>query len=173
MEDDKEVSAMSAVNVALAGLESHAVARVLRWAADRYKVQLPVSGKAKELRKDKGDARGDSEEEGENATYEHFSDLFDAADPTTEADRVLVAGYWFQILQAQSELDSQSLNKELKNTGHGISHMPHALDDLMNAKPRLLVQLKKKGTTKQARRKFKLTSEGIKRVRGMLKATGE
>lgn len=171
MEEDKEVSAMAAVNAALAGLESDAAARVLRWAADRYKVVLSTTGKEKAIDKEKAKASEESEEEGKNATYEHFSDFFDAADPSTEEDRVLVAGYWFQVLQGQSELDSQSLNKELKNTGHGISHMPHALDNLMNAKPRLLVQLKKKGTTKQARRRFKLTSEGIKKVKGMLKAT--
>lgn len=170
MEDDKEVSAMAAVNAALAGLEPDAVARVLRWAADRYKVLLPTTAKGKASGKEKAEASEESQVEAENATYEHFSDLFDAADPTTEADRVLVAGYWFQVLQGQSELDSQSLNRELKNTGHGVSHMPHALDDLMNAKPRLLVQLKKKGTTKQARRKFKLTSEGIKKVKLMLKS---
>ena len=171
MEDDKEVSAMAAVNAALAGLEPDAVARVLRWAADRYKVLLPATGKVKATEKEEPKAFEDSEEEGETATYAHFSDFFDAADPTTEEDRVLVAGYWFQGLQGESELDSQSLNKELKNTGHGISHMPRALNGLMNAKPRLLVQLKKKGTTKQARRRFKLTSEGIKKVKGMLKAT--
>lgn len=162
---------MAAVNAALAGLDTDAAARVLRWAADRYKVVLPGSSKSKASEKKDTDESDDSGEQGEDSTYEHFSDFFDAADPTTEADRVLVAAYWFQVLQGQGELDSQSLNKELKNTGHGVSHMPHALDDLMKAKPRLLIQLKKKGTTKQARRKFKVTSEGIKRVKGMLKMT--
>lgn len=171
MEEDNEVNAMAAVNAALAGLDQDAAARVLRWAADRYKVPLTGRGKSNAPNEDEVDDLGGSEEQGHQATYEHFSDFFDAADPTTEADRVLVSAYWFQVLQSHGELESQSLNKELKNTGHGVTHMPHALDDLMNAKPRLLVQLKKKGTSRQARRKFKLTTEGIKKVKGMLKAS--
>ena len=173
MEEDKEVSAMAAVNAALTGLELDAAARVLRWAADRYKVTLPVAaGRGSGGGKGAGSSE-EAEERGGNQEYEHFSDFYDAADPTTEADRVLVAGYWFQVLKGQGELESQALNKELKQTGHAVTHMPHALDDLMKAKPRLMIQLKKKGTTRQARRKFKLTTEGVKKVRGMLTTSGE
>jgi hypothetical protein len=40
MKEDKEISALAAVTVALAGLEQDAAALVLRWAADRFKVTL-------------------------------------------------------------------------------------------------------------------------------------
>lgn len=168
MEDDKEVSAMAAVNAALAGLDADAVGRVLRWAADRYGVSLPGRKASQKFDQDKADEAEEPQDSAASRTFTHFSDLFDAADPTTDEERVLVSAYWFQVVQGQAELDSQSLNKELKNTGHGVSHMPHALDALMNAKPRLLVQLKKKGTTRQARREFKLTTEGIRKVKGMI-----
>jgi hypothetical protein len=173
MEEDKEVKAMAAVNAALIGLEPDAASRVLRWAADRYKVALPgAAGRSSSSGKG-AIASEEAGEQGDNQEYEHFSDFYDAADPATDADRVLVAGYWFQELKGQGELESQALNKELKNTGHAVTHMPHALDDLMNVKPRLMIQLKKKGSTRQARRKFKLTTEGIKKVRGMLKPASE
>lgn len=169
MEEDKEVSAMAAVNAALAGLDLEATGRVLRWAADRYNVLLPGSGKRISADREEPAVSDSPEERGSEVAYDHFSDFFDAADPTTDSDRVLVSAYWFQVLQNQSELDSQALNKELRNTGHGVTHMPHALDALMDAKPRLMIQLKKKGNTRQARRKFKLTTEGIKRVKSMLR----
>lgn len=168
MEEDKEVTAMATVNAALAPLDAEAVGRVLRWAADRYNVSMSARKVARDSGRDDSDETDESLDDGGGGMYQHFSDLFDAADPTTEAERVLVAGYWFQVVKGQTELDSQPLNTELKNTGHGVSHMPHAVDDLMKAKPRLLVQLKKKGTTRQARRKFKLTTEGIKKVKGMI-----
>jgi uncharacterized protein YodC (DUF2158 family) len=104
--------------------------------------------------------------------YKTFADFYDAASPATEEDGVLVAGFWFQVLQDQESLDSQTLNTELKNTGHPVAHMPHALDKLMKAKPRLIVQLRKQGKTRQAKRKFKLTTEGVKKVREMLARSG-
>ena len=171
MEDDKEVSAMAAVNAALAGLDTDAAARVLRWAADRYKVVLPGSSKSKASEKKDTDESDDS---GDKERTRRTS--ISATSLTPQIQRQRRTASWLlrtgsKCSKGRVNWTSQSLNKELKNTGHGVSHMPHALDDLMKAKPRLLIQLKKKGTTKQARRKFKVTSEGIKRVKGMLKMT--
>jgi hypothetical protein len=172
MENDNELSAMATVNAALSGLEPDAVSRVLRWAADRYHVTLASTGRNSRTGKE-GDASNTNGEVEADQTYNHFSDFYDAADPTSITDSVLVAAYWFQVINGQDELESQALNTELKQTGHGVDHMPHALDDLMQAKPRLMIQTKKQGTAKQARRKFKLTTEGIKRVQSMLKKSRE
>lgn len=170
MEDDKEIAAMAAINAALAGLEADVVSRVLRWAAERHKVP-PNQTVDDAKRKRTSSAESKTRNESTDTTpkdFQHFGDLYDAADPSTDADRVLVAGYWFQMIQNQSELESQAINKELKHLGHGVSHMPHAVDELMKTKPRLMIQLKKQGNTRQARRKFKLTAEGMKKVKEML-----
>ncbi len=171
MEQDKEISAMASISLALADLDAEAISRVLRWAADRYNIGVSARGQSTPPRGN-SEPQPDSQDNRNQVEFHQFSDFFDATDPTTEADRVLVAAYWFQIIKGTPELESQSLNTELKNTGHGISHMPHILDDLMKAKPRLVIQLKKQGTTQQARRKFKLTTEGIKKVKGMLPKEG-
>jgi len=169
MEEDKELSVMAAVNAVLAGLEQEVVARVLRWAADRYKVALtPASQRGTADKKITGSTEDPVEGVEEKAVVE-FSELFaSAGSPPADPDRVLVAAYWYQVENGQNELESQALNRELKNTGHGVSDMPRALNSLMNARPQLVIQLKKKGTTRQARRTFKLTTEGIKKVKAML-----
>ncbi|MBI3566501.1 MAG: hypothetical protein HY079_15005 [Elusimicrobia bacterium] len=172
MEQDKEVVAMAAVSTALSGLDPDSRARVVRWAAERF--QISVAGPAG-LHKVKETSPAGSahptEASASSGEYAAFSDLYEAANPETEAQRLLVAGYWFQVIRNMNELESHSLNKELNHLGHPIGHMPHTVDDLMNAKPRLMIQLKKQGKSRQARRKFKLTTEGIKKVREMISAT--
>jgi hypothetical protein len=170
MQNDKEITAMATINAALVGLEAEVVPRVLRWVAERHKVSLtPTSDDAKRKRAGSTESGADNELTATTTQdFQHFGDLYDAADPSTDGERVLVAGYWFQVVQNQTELESQALNKDLKNLGHGVGHMPHAVDELMNTRPRLMIQIKKQGNTRQARRKFKLTAEGIKKVKEML-----
>jgi len=165
MEDDKEIAAMATINAALAGLEAEAVSRILRWAAERHKV--PLAGSVNDAKRKPGSSNESTDTTPQD--FQHFGDLYDSADPSTDGERVLVAGYWFQVIQNQGELESQALNKELKQLGHSVNHMPHAVDELMNTKPRLMIQLKKQGNTRQARRKFKLTAAGIKKVNEMFK----
>jgi DNA-binding PadR family transcriptional regulator len=66
------------------------------------------------------------------------------------------------------ELEGFTLNKELKNLGHGVSNITSALDTLMSRKPALVIQTKKSGTSKQARKKYKLTLEGLRAVERMV-----
>jgi len=163
MSDDPEIAAMQAIAAALRNLDVDAKGRVLRWAAERHGVAVKGTQKAAE--------RGNEIPDSPDATFEHFGDLFDACNPSNDSERMLVAGYWFQVLQQMTELDSQTLTKELKHAGHGIDHAPHSVDGLMTSKPSLMVQLKKAGSTRQARKKFKLTTAGIKRVKEMIAAS--
>lgn len=80
-------------------------------------------------------------------------------------------GYWFQVIRAEADLDSQSLNTELKHLGYPIGNITRAVSALASSTPRLVVQIKKGGTTRQARKKFRLTVEGIRRVEAMTGGT--
>jgi hypothetical protein len=93
--------------------------------------------------------------------------LFDLANPATDSDKLLVVAYWFQVVRGESELDSQSLNTELKHLGYPIGNITRAVSALSTTTPRLVMQIKKSGTTRQARKKFRLTVEGIKKVDAM------
>jgi hypothetical protein len=160
---DVEIKAMAAISTALQGLEPEAIRRVLKWATDRYQVK-PASPPAAEF--------VDRPLLGSPPTaFNEFSELFDAANPTTNVDKALVAAYWFQVVQQHDDLDSQQLNNELKHLGHPSANITRDLDSLINRSPRWLMQTRKQGTTKQARKRYKLTREGIRAVEKLLAKT--
>lgn len=162
MDQDAEIAAMSAVAKALEPLDELVRRRVISWAASRFGLPTAPS-------KSLGIER-EAVPAGESARveFESFAELFDAADPKTDKDRALVAAYWAQICQSQATFPAQTLNASLKDLGHGLSNVTVALDGLKDEKPALVLQLKKSGISKQARKTYKLTVEGAKRVRQML-----
>lgn len=168
---DLEIEAMSAIAKALGTLEKDAVVRVLHWASERYGVapSMPTHHTTVE-RAQSANAVPQQKVNGtvEVAVYSDFHELFDAANPSTSVEKALVAGYWFQVLKGQEDLDSQQLNKELKNLGHPSTNITRDLDSLINKTPRHVMQIRKDGSTRQARKKYKLTREGIKAVDRML-----
>lgn len=165
---DPEVTAIGKVNAALVSLEPAIQQRVLRWAAERFNVTLPQTNKPavdSDKRKQAAEEQGQPDTPG---SFTDFASLYDAANPTTEADKALVAGYWVQVLQGSADWNGFSANKELKNLGHGVDNITIAFSALIDSSPRLVMQTHKAGKTKQARKKYKLTNEGIRRVRQML-----
>ena len=58
----------------------------------------------------------------------------------------------------------------LKNLGHGIPNVTKALDSLKGQSPALALQLKKAGTSQQARKTYKITVAGIKQIEAMYMA---
>jgi hypothetical protein len=155
---DPEIKAMSDISEALTGLEPEVVRRVLKWANEKYQLK-PTPGTSQ---------GGGSTAAAVDRTFNEFSDLFDAASPSSGLERILVCAYWYQVIQGQADFDSQSLNTELKNFGHPSANITRDMDSLTNRSPKLILQTRKEGTSKQARKKFKLTREGIREVQRML-----
>jgi hypothetical protein len=163
MEISGEVNAMAALEAALVDLDDEAKGRVLRWAADRFglaplptmKAQVAAAPGQLVLTKN---------------TFEstELADLYSAAAPSTESEKSLVVGYWLQFVKGQPDLESQQINNELKQLGHGVSNITKALEVLKDRKPQLVVQTRKEGTTRQARKKYRVTEEGRKVVQQML-----
>ena len=71
-------------------------------------------------------------------------------------------------MQGEADFDAQSVNTKLKHLGHGVGNITQALDVLKDRRPQLIVQLRKSGTTKQARKKYKVTTAGKSAVEAML-----
>ncbi|HHI78551.1 MAG TPA: hypothetical protein ENK02_01075 [Planctomycetes bacterium] len=165
-----EIQAMSVIEGALEPLEEDVRRRVLRWAAERFGVVLAPEPSPR------GGARSPQQEtdtSGGTEEYEALADLYAAAAPKTEADRALVAGYWFQYVQGESELEGARVNKELKQLGHGVANITRAFDGLKAKTPALVMQTRKSGSTKQARKKYKLTNAGKQEVERMLAGPSE
>jgi len=152
MSEDPELAAMATVKKAIEGLEGDEIKkRVLLWAMDRFKISTQPK---------KNDNDGD-------ASFTTFADLYDAASPKTDADRALVGGYWLQKEKGLEVFNSGNVNKELKDLGHGASNITKAFNFLIGQSPRLAMQVRKSGSSRQARKEYKLTREGLKKVADM------
>jgi len=163
---DSEIEAMTAVATALKNLESDEQSRVLRWAAERFGVSLPtnISRHADNF----GERLSDEDVVGEAPSFEHFAELFAAAQPKTNEDKALVAAYWLQVFGGQDRWQSRALNMELKNLGHAIPNITDALTSNIKKKPQRIIQLLKSGNSRQAQKTYKVTHEGLVYVQGML-----
>jgi len=161
MSEDDEINAMSQVAAAMAPLDDSARARVLHWAMSRFRTSTVASGQSTP-------SGGTQFQLASAQQFESFAELFEAASPSTDRERALVAAYWEQVCQGQASFVSQTLNGALKDLGHGVGNITDALSALKEERPALILQLKKAGTSKQARKTYKLTQEGLRRVQGML-----
>jgi hypothetical protein len=165
---DVELKAMQELAAAmkyLDGAPDEQTNRVVRWFVDRY---APSTATLKPAMSPIG--VGDAGSVGaEVPRFESLGDLFAAADPQTEPDRALVAGYWYQFVEAQPDFGGFTLNKALRDLGYPVGNITNALSALGNRSPKLAIQLKKAGTSKQARKTYKLTAAGKIAVEGMIR----
>ena len=67
----------------------------------------------------------------------------------------------------------QSLNKILKHHGKGVANVTVAVARLADADPALMLQVKKAGTSRQARKSYKVTTLGMSFVEEKLKRSSE
>lgn len=166
MSGDPEIEAMSTVATALQGLQPEEQARVLDWASKKFGVVLTTA--PRRTGGSPGGASPAGAANGDEPEYAEFAELFAVANPKTDVQKALVAGYWVQVIGKKPSFQSQELNKELKHLGHYLSHITDALDGLIAVKPQQVLQLKKAGNTRQARKTYKLSVAGINAVREML-----
>ena len=96
--------------------------------------------------------------------YSSVGDLYHACTPSSDGEKALVISAWLQKRTEADGVDSYSVNYELKNLGYGIGNITRAFDYLIQAKPALMIQVRKSGTSKQARKSFRVTDQGMKRI---------
>jgi hypothetical protein len=165
---DPEIAAMTSITSALTPLEPEAIRRVLRWAIERFQprtnpdVTVPLVGVSAT------GSVGTATAVSGPRTYLNLAELIDRASPETGLDRVLTVAFYFQVALSQEDWDAQAVNTELKHLGYPSTNITRDLDTLMARSPRLVLQTRKDGTTKQARKRYKLTREGIKVVEKLI-----
>ncbi len=163
-----EFEAFKAVYEALDPLDDEVRSRVVKsvitlLAIDAQVEAAPEAGFADE------ETNADAEKVTESTlTFSTFAELHAAANPTTNSDRALVAGYWLQVCQDNESFTAQAANKELAHVGQKITNITAAIDSLRSAKPPLVLQLHKSGSSKQARKTYKVSPDGVKRVEEMI-----
>lgn len=162
---------MKAVAEALSVLDAEATSRVLRWAAERFgNIQLPAAANAGSVDVEVENNNGVPPPNGAKPEYESLAELHAALSPDTDAERALIAAYWFQCIEGMPEFGAQTINTALRDLGRRISNITTAFSSLMGQKPQLVVQLKKSGGAKQARKTYKLTTAGRTKVEDMINA---
>ena len=96
-----------------------------------------------------------------------FAELYSMAQPKTNGEAALVAGYWIQVVQNGEQFSAQGANRELTHLGHRISNITSALSTLIREKPQLVLQVRKGGNSRQARKTYRLSEAGIRRIEEM------
>ncbi len=153
---DPELQALSAISSLLSELPGDSQTRIVNWISSRFGGYGVIRGPLKS---------GDSVHAPESTTkFPDLATLFVAASPSTGSEKALVVAYWLQECMGQEEWEGFAVNTELKHLGHGLKNVTDALNSLIEQKPQLAVQLRKSGKTKQARKRYKLTTEGIRKV---------
>jgi hypothetical protein len=168
-ERDQEIDAMKAIKEALEPLDNVVRGRVLNWAFSRFQQTFVGNDVAEPMTPSAGMSAGVEGGAFNAGVYETFADLFDAINPSIERDKALVAAYWSQVCKGMPNFPAQVLNDDLKDLGHGVGNITEALNQLKSERPALILQLKKSGTSKQARKIYKLTQEGIKRIHSIMR----
>jgi hypothetical protein len=104
-------------------------------------------------------------------SYESVAECFSDASPNSDWEKALIVATYLQVKNGLADITSFEVNKELKNLGHASGNITEAFDANINRKPQFILQLRKDGKSQQARKKYKVSGEGIKHVNSMLQAT--
>ncbi len=167
---DKEFTAMQSVYEALKPLDLESRQRVFDYIGARLGI-LAARPESSSSTVDDEEVREETNH-GERSVSERefatLAELHDAANPALDKERALVTAYWLQVCERAENFSAYSVNNALKELGHGVSNITNALDALKRPKPALILQLKKAGKSKQARKTYKVTEAGVDAVRAMI-----
>jgi hypothetical protein len=165
----KELAAMVQIEHSLTPLSPEECTRVLTWAGARFGVTIAATKKAATKGgEDAPEENAGGEAGGAPPEAATIAEFYDRASPASDGEKALVIGYWFQYRDGVNDLEAHKINSALKHLGHGIGNVTRALDWLKDHKPALMIQKRKEGTSKQARKKFAVTGEGKKYVDRLL-----
>jgi len=157
MNVEPELKAMNEVFVSLKDLEDEAKQRVIEWVVGRFSLSVKST-------KTKGSLQEvesiDVLTNKDLTTFDSVADVFANAQVKSESEKVLLVAAYLQQKRG-GELVGREINKELNHLGHGVGNITNAITSLINRKPKQMIQTRKEGKTKQAQKKYKVTTEGI------------
>lgn len=104
--------------------------------------------------------KSDSDEGG----AEDLGSLLARWNPSTMSDKALLGAYYLSQVRGEDTVTSQAINSELKRNGLAISNITRAIEANMRPDRPLMVQEKKMGSTKQARKQYRITPAGVDAV---------
>ncbi|MGD2087897.1 MAG: hypothetical protein PVH61_17095 [Candidatus Aminicenantes bacterium] len=97
-----------------------------------------------------------------------FEDLFFSSNAKTITAKILLASAYLQENKNIKEFGSSDINSLMKKIGQGVSNISASINVLLAKQPPLLIQTGKTGTSKQARRTYAVTEEGLRIARNYI-----
>jgi hypothetical protein len=159
---DKEAMAIQSKVSSLAALAPDGQRRVLAYLNLRYEkngsLQHDDGGRQPQL----GEAAGEKA----SAHHTDIATLFENARPQSCSERALVAGYWFQVEQAEKDFESRALTQMVAELGHPTKNITRDVRALLGATPKLMIQVGRGSSG--ASRRYRLTTEGVRTVEKLL-----
>jgi len=95
--------------------------------------------------------------------------LFNQIYTKTEPEKVLVVASYLQEKSELQELGGRRINTELKRMSQGVKNITAAISSLTRKNPPLMSQTKREGSSPQAKKQYRVTEEGIRRVNESIK----
>lgn len=90
--------------------------------------------------------------------------------PDAMAERALLGAFVLSGGRADRTVTSQAINAELKRHGLPVPNITRAIEGNLRTRPPLMIQKKKLGTTRQARKQYAITQAGVDHVEAQLRA---
>lgn len=185
MKLDQEIEVLSKCHDLLKDLDNDVKVRALQWLSSKFHLGQTTLTLASEIEA----AESASTSNGDTATtaapakpakstaassaaggidsFNSFNELFKFVKPKSDSDKALVSAYFLQMKKDLPELTSALVQKELKKIDQRVSNITQAISALV--KKKMMIQLYKEGDSQQARKKYKVTHEGIKTIAELLK----
>jgi hypothetical protein len=161
---DPELAAMQKIADLLTDLDTEARQRVISWAADKFSLSLPRNQSFASPIID----LADKEPAGQKGAFKDFAEFFHALDPKDYGERALAAAFWLSLENDGEAFGAQAANNLLKNTGYQVANITDSLSQNIREKPALVIQIKKSGSSRQARKLYKITDAGRRKIKSLI-----
>jgi hypothetical protein len=105
--------------------------------------------------------------------FRSIETLFLSSNVKTVPSKILLAAAYLQEKLNFEEISSFDINSRLKKMGYGVPNISSSLNSLLKKEPPLMILIGKAGDSKQAKRRFKVTEEGLQMARTYLRGRGK
>jgi hypothetical protein len=91
-----------------------------------------------------------------------------ACSPDSDDRRALLAAAFISHGSESGTFTGAQVNGALKHLGHRVDNITRVLDALIAQRPAMVVQLRKSGASRQARKLYKVTDAGLQEVQRLI-----
>lgn len=105
-------------------------------------------------------------------SFSSAAEVLGAGNAAKDNERVLLVAAFLQEKHQKNDLTGKEISDELKHVGHRLTNVTMTIGTLVNRKPSWMIQTRKEGRSQQARKKYKVTTEGLKQALALLTGSG-